>query len=226
MNDLQKASVSDRSGRRIVRGRVVAAAIAVATVFAIGGLTMSAHADGSAPPSPVPTGSADAGKAQHQQYEKNLVAWQRAHPRPKPDLAQASAEAKKSGEEAAHQTQADPSAPSTRVAGIDDSMHQGPFAATEFSVSNFYQGPANGTWLLVYSGATRNTDTGATIGGAIRIYAMPDPDSSLTEIGTFSPTPSVGPLRVTDSNGSHLVLTSDDGTQLGFDLDTDQFVAP
>jgi len=104
-------------------------------------------------------------------------------------------------------------------------MHQGPFAATAFTVANFYRGPADHTWLLVYAGATRDLATGATLNGAVRIYALPDPDGPLTEIGTYSPKHSRTAIKIIRAESTRLILMDGTGHTFAFNLDTDRFTS-
>jgi hypothetical protein len=97
-------------------------------------------------------------------------------------------------------------------------MHQGPFSASEFSVTNFWQGPVAGQWLLVYAGGSPSTD-GAIATGGLRIYSEPvDPNtgSEPTFIGQYSDGSSG--LSIISATGRDLKLRSDQGDSLSFDL--------
>jgi hypothetical protein len=176
--------------------------IGVATVVvASAAMTVASHAAGIYPED----------KAARVQAEQAQRAAQQANPRPKPS--------EQAGRAAA--AAANP-APPTRQAGIDD-MHQGPFPASSFIVHDFYQGPAQGTWLLVYAGATRDLATGATQRGALQLYAEPQVGGPLTPVGTFAAPTGASPLRVVAAAGTRLTLRTDAGQQLTFDLGTHQY---
>jgi hypothetical protein len=111
-----------------------------------------------------------------------------------------------------------------RTAGITD-MHQGPFPASSFDVQDFYQGPAQGTWLLVYAGATTNPDTGAVARGALNVYAEPQVGGPMTFVGTFQAPAGTGALAVTAAAGERLTLRSSRGGELTFNLATHRFTS-
>ncbi len=111
-----------------------------------------------------------------------------------------------------------------RSAGIT-AMHQGPFPASSFEVRNFYQGPARGTWLLVYAGATTNPSTGAVGGGALNVYAEPQVGGPLTAVGKFQAPAGTGALAVLAAKGERLTLRSSQGDELTFSLATLKFTS-
>jgi hypothetical protein len=110
-----------------------------------------------------------------------------------------------------------------RRAGITV-MHQGPFPASSFDVQNFYQGPAQGTWLLVYSGATTNP-YGAVARGALNVYAEPQVGGPMTFVGIFQAPVGTGALAVIASSGERLTLRSSRGGALAFNLATHKFTS-
>jgi hypothetical protein len=112
----------------------------------------------------------------------------------------------------------------TRSAGIVD-MHQGPFSAASFDVQNVYQGPANGTWLLVYSGATINPNTGAVATGALNIYAEPQVGGLMTFVGVFQAPAGTPALTITAASGERLTLRTSHGNELTFNLAPGKFTA-
>jgi hypothetical protein len=174
----------------------------VTLVVAGAAMTVASHAAGIYP----------ADKAARVQAEQAQRAAQQANPRPKPSEQAGRAVA----------AAAEP-APPTRQAGIDNDMHQGPFPASSFIVHDFYQGPAQGTWLLVYAGATRDLATGATQQGALQLYAEPQVGGPLTPVGTFTAPTGASPLRIVAAAGTRLTIRSDAGQQLTFDLSTYQY---
>lgn len=97
-------------------------------------------------------------------------------------------------------------------------MHQGPFPASSFVVEDFYQGPAQGTWVLVYAGALLDPATGAVTRGALKVYAEPQVGGSLTLLGTFLAPVGPAPLRVISAVGDRLTLHAAHGASLVFDL--------
>jgi hypothetical protein len=111
-----------------------------------------------------------------------------------------------------------------RSAGITV-MHQGPFPVSSFEVRNFYQGPARGTWLLVYAGATTNLSTGAVAGGALNVYAEPQVGGPMTFVGIFRAPPGTGTLAVLAASGERLTLRSSRGGELTFNLATLTFAS-
>ena len=111
-----------------------------------------------------------------------------------------------------------------RHAGIT-AMRQGPFSASSFDVQNFYQGPADGTWLLVYAGATTNPATGAIAGGALNVYAEPQVGGAMSFVGIFRAPAGTGALTVVAASGDHLTLRSSRGNQLTFNLATGKYAS-
>jgi hypothetical protein len=111
-----------------------------------------------------------------------------------------------------------------RTAGITD-MHQGPFPASSFDVRDFYQGPAQGTWLLVYAGATTNPVDGSVARGALNVYAEPQVGGPMTFVGTFQAPAGTGALAVTAASGARLTLRTSRGGELTFNLATHRFTS-
>jgi hypothetical protein len=111
-----------------------------------------------------------------------------------------------------------------RHAGIT-AMRQGPFAVSSFDVQNFYQGPADGTWLLVYAGATTNPVTGAIAGGALNVYAEPGVGGAMSFVGMFRAPLGNGALTVVAASGDRLTLRTSRGNQLTFNLATHAYAS-
>jgi hypothetical protein len=104
-------------------------------------------------------------------------------------------------------------------------MHQGPFPGSEFAVSNAWQGPVEGRWLLVYAGGPRDAD-GALTGGGVRVYTEPvDPNtgSEVTFVGEH-PAPASAELTITDVRGHTMTLAQAGGGTVTFDLVTLAYV--
>lgn len=103
-------------------------------------------------------------------------------------------------------------------------MHQGPFPATEFTVSNFWQGPVGAKWLLVYAGAVRHSD--GSLSAAVRLYSeTPSSDGGfdLSELGTVA-LPKAAVLTIENVTGNDLTLRATDGSSEHFDLSARRFL--
>jgi hypothetical protein len=116
-----------------------------------------------------------------------------------------------------------PQPPPQLAAGIIN-MHQGPFPASEFTVSNFWQGPVGSQWLLVYAGAEPG-GAGSGDRSALRVYtqttnSLGGLDLSLQ--GTFVPG-TTGILTIEGVSTASMLLRSSGGTSLVFDLVTRRF---
>ncbi len=122
-----------------------------------------------------------------------------------------------------------PSAPAaTPVAGIAD-LHEGPFPACQFSVNNFWQGPVNGQWELVYAG-TQNSNMATCSGGrgALAIYSEEMGkygDGPITTIGTFTVPTNATSLTITAVNGNDMTVRTNTGASLTFDMRTNTFTS-
>ena len=116
----------------------------------------------------------------------------------------------------------------TPVAGIE-SLHEGPFSACQLLVSNFWQGPVNGQWYLVYAGsASASIATCDHSQGALADYGEQFGrygDGPLTTIGMFTAPSGVTSLTITAVNGNLMTLQTQTGV-LTFDLSANRFVAP
>jgi hypothetical protein len=103
-------------------------------------------------------------------------------------------------------------------------MHQGPFSPSSFEVRNVYPGAADGTWLLVYAGATTSS-SGATAGGALNVYAEAQAGGSLTPVGTFRAPAGTGALTVIAASDDTLTLRTATGKELTFNLATRKYAS-
>ncbi|HEX8731263.1 MAG TPA: hypothetical protein VF725_04295 [Ktedonobacterales bacterium] len=122
-----------------------------------------------------------------------------------------------------------PSAPAaTPVTGIEG-LHQGPFPACQFSVNNFWQGPVNGQWELVYAGTKNSNIATCSNGqGALAIYSEEMGrygDGPVTTIGTFTVPTSATSLTITGVNGGDMSVRTNTGATLTFDLHTNTFTS-
>jgi hypothetical protein len=184
-----------------IQGNRLGLFVAVTAMVLFSALVVGHAAQASAGTPPLP-----AAKAQIEAQEQQQIA-----------AAQVHAPAK-----VAAQAPAAQAAPA-RQAGIVD-MHQGPFAATVFTVRNFWQGPVGANWLLVYAGATRNPD-GSTGAGAVRVYtesATSTGDYALHLLGTYA-APRGGPLTITAVSGNLMTLRAATGATLVFNLATTSY---
>lgn len=117
-------------------------------------------------------------------------------------------------------------------AGIVNGVQQGPFSSGQFEVRNFWQGPTERGWMLVYAGATRSIADGSRGPGALRVYSVATgrsdiptsvPGRDIEFVGVF-PTPTMSaPLTIIVVNGGVLELRSDDGETFTFNLQTLEF---
>lgn len=116
---------------------------------------------------------------------------------------------------------ANPAVP-VRHSGIQ-MMRQGPFAPSSFEVRDFYQGRADGTWLLVYAGSPANAVTGTVTGGALKVYAEPHAGGAITLVGQFRAPAGAGALTIIAASGDRLILRAHEGRTLTFNLATHKF---
>jgi hypothetical protein len=138
--------------------------------------------------------------------EQNMLAKEQAEHPVKPSYSAGQSAAVAAGNQPAQQ----------RSAGITN-IRQGPFSPATFEVQDMYQGQADGTWVLVYAGATSNAT------GALSLYAEPQVGGPMTALGTFAAPAGTGPLTVTAASGSLLTLSTSQGQRLTFNLATHQY---
>jgi hypothetical protein len=207
--------MSDIVRRHVKAGRQQARRVRAIWLAGIGAglagtaaLLSAATGAASGSPAPIPQG-----KLARIEALQALLAKEKAEHRAKPSYAAGLKMAKA----------ANPAVPQ-RHAGII-AMRQGPFAASSFDVQNFYQGPADGTWLLVYAGATTNPVTGAITGGALNVYAEPQVGGAISFVGVFRAPAGTGALRVVAASGARLALRSGRGNQLTFNLATGKYAS-
>ncbi|GHO87887.1 hypothetical protein [Dictyobacter formicarum] len=112
----------------------------------------------------------------------------------------------------------------TRQAGIV-SMRQGPFPASVFTVRNMWQGPVGSDWVLAYAGAKTNPDSTPGTGGIVLYTETVNAQGAfdLHPLKTFLAPNGTTTLTITATNGNLLLLRSQNGTQLTFNLVTHQF---
>jgi hypothetical protein len=121
-----------------------------------------------------------------------------------------------------------PSARLVRQAGILD-IHQGPVSASQFLVSNLWQGPLNGSgdaWLVVWAGSRVNPDGSLGAPGVIVHRQTPNADGTSVSdqtVGTFTASGARGPLTITAQSGAILDLRTSAGQVIRFNLQTSSF---
>lgn len=199
---------SGRRSRNRLALLVVATPIALWSVTGAGG-AFSAQ-DGPFPPPPTPLADLPPAKAQVWQRMNQEVAAARANPRPKSSVPA---------------FQPVTQQPDPRQAGIDTTMHQGPFSVTEFTVRDSWQGPVGADWVLVYAGATTGI-AGPAGQGALRLYSEPTDAYGayhLVPLGTYQAPAGDAALTVAGANGSVLSLRTDSGSTLSFNLQTHHY---
>lgn len=108
------------------------------------------------------------------------------------------------------------------VAGIDNDASYGPFSASDFVVSNVYQGPVGDDWFIVYAGMTGSENpVGAGIAG-VKIFHEPEP-GTFGQLGTILDTSTSGALTISSVSREVMALTTPSGERVTFDLATQQF---
>ncbi len=105
-------------------------------------------------------------------------------------------------------------------------LRQGPFPLTEFQVTGLWQAEVDGSWLLVYIGASRNPSDG-TETQSVRLYAEPvlaggsnDRMRYLSQVSRNRP----GALRFQSQTAGTLLFTDGSGESVRFDLSTRAFL--
>lgn len=111
-----------------------------------------------------------------------------------------------------------------RQAGIAN-MHQGPFLTRVFTVRNFWQGLVGNDWVLAYSGAKTQSDGSLGLGGIVLYTETTNTRGGfdLHPLGTFLATNGTTALTITEANANLLHVSSENSTNLTFDLITHQF---
>jgi hypothetical protein len=102
-----------------------------------------------------------------------------------------------------------------------------PFPAMSHIITSMWYAETGGTRLIVYAGALRD-DPGVQSSasqGVVIVVVQTMEGASLPGGGTYLAPGKTGPLRITDANGVRLVLQSDSGGLLYFDVSTRQFVS-
>ncbi len=112
----------------------------------------------------------------------------------------------------------------SRVAGVDNNVHEGPFGPTSFRITGFYQGPQQGNWYLVYAGYTNLGDTSTLPGPAagepgLRVYTeSPAPDYTPSLIGIYPLAGAQGDLIIQSVSDGKVSLVDSAGQDFTFVL--------
>jgi hypothetical protein len=115
--------------------------------------------------------------------------------------------------------------PSTWPTGISLTT-QGPFSSSVFAVTSDWVGSVSGSWFEIYAGGVVSPDGSGSVGGAVRIYALPSSPNAQIDWSSprIVPAPTgVGLLTLTSANASTLTMTGADGTVVSFDLSSMTF---
>ena len=95
------------------------------------------------------------------------------------------------------------------------------FPASEFQATNFYQGPANGNWYLIWAGTITSADGTPTGQGGIIVYSTDSSDTNPpTFVGKYTAPASIGTLTIQSYSGMRLSLADGSGHSIQFDLST------
>jgi hypothetical protein len=94
-------------------------------------------------------------------------------------------------------------------------------------ITSMWYAETGDTRLIAYAGALRDnpgTQVSASQGVVI-IVVQTTQGAGLPGSGTYTSPGKTGPLRIVDANGERLVLESESGATLYFDVPTRQFVS-
>jgi hypothetical protein len=100
-----------------------------------------------------------------------------------------------------------------------------PFPAMSHVITSMWYADTGDTRLIAYAGALRD-DPGAQATasqGVVIVVVQTIQGAGLPGGGTYLAPGKTGPLRIVDANGTRLVLQSDSGATLYFDVTTRQF---
>ena len=107
---------------------------------------------------------------------------------------------------------------SAHTPGIVANPSHTPFAASDFSATNLYQGYVNSQWVYIYAGEAWTNAAAQQGQGALRIY-----DSHMALVGSYDAPGGAQSLRITGAQGGVLTLTTNTGATLTFNLATHTF---
>lgn len=97
-------------------------------------------------------------------------------------------------------------------------IHEAPFSQSQFIVHNYYEGPVNGIWEIVYAGGPTTPQFTIAQGG-LRIYNV----ATHADLGQYLAPAGTSGLTITAVNGVVMQLRSDTGQILTFNLQTHQY---
>ena len=102
-----------------------------------------------------------------------------------------------------------------------------PFPAMSHVITSMWYADSGGTRLIVYAGALRDEPgaQAAASQGVVIVLAQTTQGDRLPGGGTYLAPGKTGPLHIADANGLRLVLQSDNGATLYFDVSTRQFAS-
>ena len=102
-----------------------------------------------------------------------------------------------------------------------------PFPAMSHVITSMWYADSGGTRVIVYAGALRDEPgvQASASQGIVIVVVQTIQGASSSGGGTYTAPGKTGPLRITDANGERLVLQSDNGATLYFDVTTRQFAS-
>jgi hypothetical protein len=102
-----------------------------------------------------------------------------------------------------------------------------PFPAMSHVITSMWYAETGDTRLIVYAGALRDNPGAQTSAsqGVVIVVIQTAQGTGLPGGGTYPAPGKTGPLRIVDANGARLVLQSENGAALYFDVPTRQFVS-
>jgi hypothetical protein len=138
----------------------------------------------------------------------------REHPRTKPTTT---------GLRPADQRRA---APATTPSPGIYARRQPMFSASQFATTNFYQGPARGTWMMVWAGSITDPGGRPMDRGAVRVYSADlSTDSAPTFVNVYTvPGSGLRTVHVASCHGTRLTLADEAGRTAVFDLSTLSYI--
>lgn len=106
-----------------------------------------------------------------------------------------------------------------RTAGIVEA-HQAPWPSFEFMVANFWGGPVNGKWLMVYAGGVPDANFHVATGALRLLTGQIDPnvDNDVTRVGDVAVPGSTGEVSVFAVHGTIATLRDQAGARFTVDL--------
>lgn len=102
-----------------------------------------------------------------------------------------------------------------------------PFPAMSHVITSMWYEDTGATRIIVYAGALRDNPSveASTSQGVVIVVVQTTEGAALPGGGTYLAPGKTGPLHIVDANGGRLVLQSDNGATLYFDVSTRQFAS-